>query len=433
MEKTESPTLCFILKGYPRISETFISNEILLLESLGFKIHIISMRHPREAFTHAGIKNIKARVDYLPSTILEHLLPLGYHNLMLAAKKPKVYFKAAKKAAVRWMRTRKTATLKHLLQAGYLVHKYLPGKNIIHFQAHFAHSPTSVALFSSLLSGIPFSFFAHAKDIYTSDPRQLKEKIDMARFVVTCTRYNKKFLTRLAASISTPIFCVYHGINLDYFSKTYNDIFCKPPFKLLTVARMTEKKGLETIYQALSILRGRGIKFIHTLIGEGDDNKIIVELIKELELESVTNLCGTLTHEEVIKYYARSDLFVLGCRIADNGDRDGIPNVMAESMAMNLPVVATNVSGIPEFLEDRISGMMVQQNDPVAMADAMEIILADEDLRRKVTTNARNRIAKDFNNQVLIHDLAGIYRDMIPGLRIDPGLDQIHDRALQAE
>jgi glycosyltransferase involved in cell wall biosynthesis len=405
-----------VLKGYPRISETFISNEILLLESMGFNIAIISMRHPRETFSHASISQINASVDYLPSTMLNHLLPLGYHNLMLAVKKPRVYLKALKRAAVRWMRTRKSATLKHLLQAGYLVHKCLPGKNIVHFQAHFAHSPTSVAMFSSLLSGIPFSFFAHAKDIYTSDPRQLKEKIDMARFVVTCTRYNQTHLSRLAGNTATPISCVYHGINLDYFSPKLNHISCAPPYKLLTVARLTEKKGLETVYRALAILRDRGVKFTHTLIGEGDDTDKVLKLIQTLGLENMTVLCGTLTHEEVIHHYAASDLFVLGCQIAANGDRDGIPNVMAESMAMNLPVVATQVSGIPEFLEDRVSGMMVQQKDPLALADAMETILTDEALRKQVTMEAKTRITRSFNNQILIKDLAGIYRDNIPGL-----------------
>lgn len=405
-----------VLKGYPRISETFISNEILLLESLGFNIHIISMRHPREAFSHASIKQIKAGVDYLPSNILHHLPALAYHNFMLAAKKPGLYFKAVKRAVVRWMRTKKSATIKHLLQAGYLVHKCLPGKNIVHFQAHFAHSPTSVALFSSLLSNIPFSFFAHAKDIYTSDPRQLREKIEMAKFVVTCTRYNQHYLSTLAGRTTPPVFFVYHGINLDYFSPKLNNTSCAGPYKLLTVARMTEKKGLETVYRALAVLRDKGIGFCHVLIGEGDDNDKVKQLIKELGLESVTQLCGTLTHERVIEHYADSDLFVLGCQIADNGDRDGFPNVMAESMAMNLPVVATNVSGIPEFLEDRVSGMMVPQKDPQALAHAMETILTDEQLRKKVTQEARTRIIKGFDNKQLINDLAKIYRDRIPDL-----------------
>ena len=419
MEKISAPTLCMVLKGYPRISETFISNEILLLESLGFKIHIISMRHPREPFTHASVKNIQASVDYLPSTIQGNLFTLCGHNFLLAVKRPVIYFKAVKKAVVRWMRTRKSATLKHLLQAGYLVHKILPGKNIVHFQAHFAHSPTSVAFFSSLLSDVPFSFFAHAKDIYTSDKRQLKEKINMARFVVTCTKFNKAYLSELAGNTQTPVFCVYHGINLDYFSSKEREIKCKPPYQIITVARMTRKKGLENVYQALAVMRDKGIEFKHTLIGEGDDHSKIVALIKQLKLENLTQLCGTLTHEQVIDHYASSDLFVLGCLIADNGDRDGIPNVMAESMAMNLPVVATNVSGIPEFLEDRVTGLMVEQKDPMALANAMETLLTDNNLRQKVTLEAKKRITRDFNNKKLIIDLAGIYSKMITGLELD--------------
>ena len=187
---------------------------------------------------------------------------------------------------------------------------------------------------------------------------------------------------------------------------------------------MTEKKGLENVYHALAILRDKKIKFTHTLIGEGDDNDKVLKLIKKLELEKVTELFGTLTHEDVINHYADADLFVLGCQIARNGDRDGIPNVMAESMAMNLPVVATNVSGIPEFLEDRVSGMMVPQKDPKALARAMEAVLTDDDLRKQMTLEARKRITREFNNQKLIKDLARIYQDMIPDLEI--GLNQVN-------
>ena len=397
-----------------------ISNEILLLESLGFSIHIISMRYPRESFTHAGVGRIKADVQYLPSTILGHLLPLCYHNLILALTRPRVYFRALTIAAAKWRRTKTSATLQHLLQAGYLVHHCLPGKHIIHFQAHFAHSPTSVAMFSSILSRIPFSFFAHAKDIYTSDPRQLKEKMDMAKFVVTCTRYNQIYLNSLAGKGRTPVFCVYHGINPDYFSPEPRPVSCTPPYKILTVARMTEKKGLDIVYQALAILRDRGVKFHHTLIGEGADHDKIVRLIKTMGLESVTTLAGTLPHEAVINYYAKADLFVLGCKIAANGDRDGIPNVMAESMAMNMPVVATDVSGIPEFLEDGVTGKMVAQNDPPALAHAMELLLTNEELRKKVIPEARKRIVREFNNTELIRDLAQIYCDRIPGLMACP-------------
>ena len=141
-----APLLGMILKGYPRISETFISNEILLLEELGFRIHLFSMRRPRETFSHASVSRIRAAVDYLPETLLRPLPRLIYHNALLARKIPKRYAVALKTAMRRFGRTRKPATFKHLLQAGYLVQRLLPEKNVVHFHAHFAHSPASVAM-----------------------------------------------------------------------------------------------------------------------------------------------------------------------------------------------------------------------------------------------------------------------------------------------
>ena len=148
------PFLGMILKGYPRISETFISNEIRLLEKNGIPIHIFSMRRPRESFCHPSVRKIRARVDYLPETIISRRLPaLLKHNFQLAARRPSEYAYALRLAVRRFRRTRKSATLKHLLQAGYLVNFGLAGRSIGHLHAHFAHSPTSVAMFSSLLSG----------------------------------------------------------------------------------------------------------------------------------------------------------------------------------------------------------------------------------------------------------------------------------------
>ena len=216
---TNPPVLGMILKGYPRISETFISNEILLLERLGFTLHLFSMRRPREAFSHDSIKKIRAPVDYLPETLFTSLPRLLFHNFLLAGKRPGNYVTALRTAFRRLLRTRKIATVKHLLQAGYLVRRFLPDSGVVHLHAHFAHSPASVALFASRLSGVDFSFTAHAKDIYTSDPQQLREKIAQARFVVTCTEYNKRFLNEISSKGTTPIHRIYHGIGIDFFSR----------------------------------------------------------------------------------------------------------------------------------------------------------------------------------------------------------------------
>ena len=416
MNASEVPVLGMILKGYPRISETFISNEILLLEKLGFTLHLFSMRQPRESFSHESVKRIKAPVDYLPETLLLPLPRFLYHNILLAKKTPLAYAGALKTAWRRFLRTRKIATLKHLLQAGYLVNHLLPGRKIVHFHAHFAHSPASVAMFASQLSGIPFGFTAHAKDIYTSDPRQLSEKIDSARFVVTCTEYNRNHLLKITKGAATPIHRIYHGTDLSLFNEKKLEQPASP-YRILTVARLTAKKGLPTVYRALRMLCDRGIRLQHTLIGDGDQRKKILSLIKKLKLDHFTRWLGTQPHNVVLEHYRQADLFVLGCEVAPNGDRDGIPNVLLESMAMGVPVVATSVSAIPELVEDGKTGLLVPPGSPQQLANAILRLLTEQELRRKVIEAGRARVLQEFDSSVLIRDLAAIYRQEIKEFR----------------
>lgn len=405
-----------ILKGYPRISETFISNEILLLERLGFSIHLFSMRRPRERFSHQSVKEIRAAVDYLPETLLIPFPRFLYHNIMLAAKKPGHYRLALRTALKRFARTRKAATIKHLLQAGYLVHHLLPGSGVTHLHAHFAHSPTSVAMFAGQLSGLPYSFTAHAKDIYTSDPSQIREKIVRARFVVTCTAYNKHHLMNISSGCSTPIHHVYHGIDTDLFSWDRQDRKPFQPYRILTVARMTSKKGLPVVYKSLRHLIDMGIRIQHTFIGDGEERSQILALVEGLGLNDVTRFLGTQPHHVVLKHYRQADLFVLGCEVAPNGDRDGIPNVLLESMAIGVPVVATNISAIPELVENGKTGLLVPAGQPEKMARAMARLLTDEDLRARVITTARKLVETKFDNKALTLDLANIHRREIAKL-----------------
>lgn len=415
----QRPTLGMILKGFPRISETFISNEILRLEESGFRIHIFSMRKPRESFSHDSVKRIRAQVDYLPETMVPHLGRLLPALLRQAAQHPLRFLKAAALAAKRFSRTRKSATIKHLLQAAYLVDCLLPGTGVVHFHAHFAHSPTSVALFASMLGGIPFSFTAHAKDIYTSDPRQLGEKIAQADFVATCTAYNRRYLQTIAGHARTPLHLAYHGIDMALFNQQHaleTKARAAQPARILTIARLTEKKGLPTILQALKVLKDTGVVFQYELIGDGDDRKDVLSLIDALGLASVTRWHGTLPHNAVIEHYKKADLFVLGCRIARSGDRDGIPNVLVESMAMGVPVIATRISAIPELVHDNQTGLLVPPRDPAALADAMTRLIRDTGLRSRIIPAARKRVQTDFDNRMLSRELATLYRQSIPAL-----------------
>jgi glycosyltransferase involved in cell wall biosynthesis len=414
------PVLGMVLKGFPRISETFISNEILLLEKNGFRIHIFSMRQPRESFAHESVHDIRAGVDYLSESILKGFFGFFHHNGALALKKPRFYWKALKLAFRRFFRTRKSATFKHLLQAGYIVHKLLPGSGVVHLHAHFAHSPSSVAMFTALLSGLEFSFTAHAKDIYTSHSLQLKEKIAAARFVVTCTRYNQRYLKEIAGHIRTPVFCVYHGIDVGLFNGPPSSGRPEAPYRLMTVARIVPKKGLPVVYHALALLAEKGVDFRHTLIGDGEDRDAVLSLIARLGLSDVCRWQGTQTHDRVLDHFHQSDLFLLGCRLAPNGDRDGIPNVFMESMAMEVPVVGTAISAIPELIAHEETGLLVPPDDPAAMADAMMRLLTDIPLRSRIIAAAKARICSEFDNRALIRTLADIYRRQQPRLAAVP-------------
>ncbi len=418
MNTAGGPVLGMILKGYPRISETFISNEIRLLEELGFAIHLFSMRQPREDFTHESVKKIRARVDYLPETLLKPLPRLLYHNLILASKRPRVYAAALKTAMRRFLRTHKSATIKHLFQAGYLANRLLPASGVTHLHAHFAHSPTSVAMFTSQLTGLPFSFTAHAKDIYTSDPRQLREKIELSRFVVTCTEYNHRHLLEISGGHKTPIHRIYHGIDADLFSgNCAEQKNPTQPYRILTIARLTAKKGLPTVLRALKLLTDKGLSINHVLIGDGDDRDMILALVNELGLTSVTRWLGAQPHHEVLEHYRHADLFVLGCEVASNGDRDGIPNVLLESMAVGVPVVATDISAIPELVESGVSGLLVPPRKPERLAEAMQRMLTDRELRNRIIPAARQTVVKGFDNRRLIQDLAQVYRSEGIGIR----------------
>ncbi|SDO76326.1 glycosyltransferase family 4 protein [Desulforhopalus singaporensis] len=407
------PVLAYVLKGYPRISETFISNEILLLEQLGFAMHLFPMRQPRETFCHDSVKKIRARVDYLPTELTQQFCTLLRANIFLAAKKPAAFREALRHArAGLSVKTGNLATLKHLLQAGFLTNNHLLGDSrISQLHGHFAHSPTSVTLMASIFSGLPFSFTAHAKDIYTSEPGKLRRKMEKARFVITCTDHNRKYLESIAQGVSTPVYCVYHGIDLALFSNPeVPRVAVKPPYHILTVARMTEKKGLPTIYRALALLKAAGIRFRHTLIGDGDDREKILELIDSLKLDQDCRWLGTRTHQEVLEQFRQSDLFVLGCNIAKNGDRDGIPNVLVESLAMGVPAVSTSVSAIPELLVNNETGITVDPGDPTQLAAAMKNILTDAALRRRLISGGKRIVAESFDNRMWITRLAELFR-----------------------
>lgn len=389
----------FILKGYPRLSETFITNEILLLEQLGYKLHIFALRNPGEAKVHESVRRIQARVTYIPDYFWRFFFAFMNASLRLCWRHPLLFWSALLFAVRHSVCHFDSSTTKRFFQAAYLVQKSLPGTDVVHFHAHFSNDPTTVAFFASRLAGMNYSFSAHAKDIYVQERDFLHRKIAQARFVVTCTEHNKNYLSRLGKAgmaTTTPIMRCYHGTDLRYFSAAAKPELGVCP-RILSVGRLVPKKGFPVLIQALHLLRQRGFDFRCTIIGTGPLENEMRKQITGLSLDNNVELISQMSQNELIKYYHAADLFALACEVQDDGDRDGIPNVIVEAMAMEIPVVSTRISGIPECVDHNLNGILVAEKDPTALAEGLARLLSQPAVARQLGRAGRKKIEQDFD------------------------------------
>ncbi|HND35614.1 MAG TPA: glycosyltransferase family 4 protein, partial [Nitrosomonas sp.] len=288
--------------------------------------------------------------------------------------------------------------------------------NILLLHAHFCHGATTVAWFVSQMTGLPFSFTAHAKDIYQKQlnpGRLLEQKLAAAQFVTTCTKTNHDYLTALHDE-NCPIHAVYHGINTKKFiPRTNYQLNVGQPL-ILAVGRHVEKKGFVYLIEACAKLHLANIDFQCLIIGEsGDQTDMIKTTIQNKKLESQVVLRNAVTQEELRELYQQATIFALPCVITKDGDRDGIPNVMAEAMATGLPIVSTPISGIPELVEDQVNGLLVPPRDVEGLAGALKLLLADEMLRHKLGKAARQTICEQFDATVTIRSLQQLFQQAL--------------------
>ncbi len=396
-EKQRSPRIAYLLKTFPRLSETFILNEILGLERLGMDIQIFSLKRPAEEEPlQSALAAVKGSVTYVPalgprSKFFDACLVVWAH-LTLLLTDTRRYFTVAKFHFGQPGRPR----IKHFLQAGYLVRALRRGK-FDHLHVHFANVPTSVAEIVHRLSGIPYSFTAHAKDIYLTPGAELARKIKGAKCVLTCTAYNQQYLASLVPG-ATPVHLAYHGVDVIRFGATpalIQKTMGGTPL-ILSVGRFCEKKGLNYLVQACRLLKDRGRAFRCEIVGYGEMQGMLETMIQKLNLADCVRLAGTMTHDQLVPLYLQASMFVLPCVVTENGDRDGIPNVLIESMVSGTPVISTRVSGISELVEHMENGLLVEQRNAQEVANAMELLLADTSLRLRLAENARETVRRRF-------------------------------------
>ncbi len=405
-------TIAYILKMYPRFSETFVLNEILELERQGLDLRIYSLRKPDDGRFHANLARVQAPVLYLPEYLLAEKERTFSAHHELAKKYGKRYHRVLWYALTR----RNRHALKRFSQAAILA-AHLQSHPVEHLHAHFASSATRVAMFVHLLTGVPYSFTAHAKDIFlnTVDPDLLRDKIRAAKFVVTVSDFNRAYLTHLASekgdtsiralvpseTLDIPpnrIRLLYNGVDLNHFDPEvgYVPQRAREPL-ILAIGRLVEKKGFHILLHACALLRDRGQSFRCDLIGKGPQESTLRALIAELEIGDRVRLLGPKSQDDVGAAYRRAAVFALPCIVGSDGNRDGLPTVLLEAMAMRVPVVSTDLTGVPEIIDDGITGRIVPQNDAVSLADALTRLLRDAQAREQMGHQARAKVEREFD------------------------------------
>lgn len=381
------PTIGYIIKIFPKLSETFILQEILELERLGLNLVILSLRPPSDVDSHPHFHQLKAPVLYAPVVLNE-----GKGNVIQQS------------LWTEWVTEK--------------VHEY----GITHLHAHYVTEPTDIVVQVQARMGIPYSFTTHAKDLFLSSHEELSRKVNGAQFVLTCTEYNKDYLEQIVQS-DTPVYRVYHGVDLDVFQPNTQDLSHTkgaPPL-ILSIGRFRPKKGFHILIQACSLLNVAGHHFQCVLVGYGPLEQDLKQMIHQFGLEDCVHLTGKVTRDGILDWYRKANLFVLPCQLGDDGDRDGIPNVLVEAMAMELPVVSTNIASIPELIKHEEAGLLVEPKDPLALATAMRQVLAHSTLGRTLGKQGREKVMKTFSS---IQNSTDIYNLFTTTLMASPGKGQ---------
>jgi glycosyltransferase involved in cell wall biosynthesis len=400
--------IAVVLKGYPRLSETFIAQEILALERLGLPLEIWSLRRPTDRARHPMHERIRAPVAYLPEYLYEAPLRV-LRGLSAALRRPQL--PALLVLFARDLRRDPSASRLRRLGQALVLARELPAA-VSHIHVHFLHTPASVARYAALLSGRGWSFSAHAKDIWTTPDWELAEKLKDAAWGVTCTRDG---LGRLDGLAPGRTYLAYHGLDLDRFpsppARRDRRDGRNPgaPLRLLCVGRLVAKKGHDDLIDALASLPA-GLHWRLELIGGGDLRRALEARVQAAALGDRVAFRGALPQPDVVAAMRAADLFVLPTKPAPGGDRDGLPNVLMEAASQALPILATAFAGTPEFITDGIHGILVPPGEPEALAGALARLTQDPALRQRLGDAARARLLRDFSAEAAVALIAARLR-----------------------
>ena len=404
-------TIGYVLKRFPRLSETFILNEILELERQGFRVEVFSLLRPPPEGRHALLNELKASITYLPSSSSLEKIRL-HQGLEERSTDLQAVNNGAADGRQSLFNGKSPQDIASLHLKAMTVATLAQSRGIDHLHAHFASDATTVALLAARMSGLPFSFTAHARDIFhtyttvAADNAMRRAKIAEAAFVATVSDYNRAHLRRLAPAQTNRIYRLYNGIDLARFTPKPAEA---EPGLIVAVGRLIEKKGFGDLIAACALLRKAGANFRCQIIGDGPLHGSLQNQIAEAGLQEAVAIKGPQPQEILVGMLQKASIAVLPCVVSESGDRDGLPTVLLEAMALGLPVVTTTVSGGPEIVVHGQTGLLVEPGDPVGLASSIEALLQSPDTAAHMGRSGRQRAETLFSLTESVKTLAGYF------------------------
>ena len=406
--------IAVVVKGYPRLSETFIAQEIRALEQAGLTLDLVSLRRPTDKSVHPIHREIAAPVNYLPEYL--HEAPARVFRAWRAVRRLPTYRATFSLFRKDLHRDPTRNRLRRWGQALVLAAELPAGTDLIY--AHFLHTPASVARYAARLRGLDWAVSAHAKDIWTTPTWEKREKLADCAWATTCTALGRDHLAELSPP-GKPVLLGYHGLDFRRFpmgparDEAGDGSDPALPVRLLSVGRAVEKKGYPDLLDALARLPAdRHWRLVH--VGGGADAAALKARAAVLGLGDRIDWRGAAAQDEVLAAYRAADLFVLASRIAADGDRDGLPNVLMEAQSQRLACLATRVAAIPELIEADRTGLLVAPGDPAALATALDRLIREPALRDRLAAAGQARVRERFGLQATIDRLADLLGGPVP-------------------